>query len=199
MGEGLGGHITRGLTNQKVDLVVNAKNGGQFHQRQAFLDAVKGAADAQAYLVVLKAHAKISDGEFTYLRDNWYDEGPQGFWSWLQPIYPILKQGLVKAIEAAGQTLPMVTLWAPVGSQVEVVVHKSESQVSRIVLTPPTPFPATMNRTRRTDLWVVRRGSEHETRGRETFEAIVEDVDAVHKGVVTWQIKELWVPPPGPV
>jgi hypothetical protein len=188
MSEGVLGHISKGIIHQKVDALVNEKNtAGQFHKRGAFLAAVKTAATPQAYLTILRNQAGVTQLESIYLRDTWYEEGVEGFWPWLQPIYDILHRGLVKALEEAGQNLPLDSYWVPAGDQVEVVVARSAQQVTRIILTPPSP-PPTMNRPTKVPLWVVRRGSAQDAVGRETFGEIVETVDGT---VITAQVKEM--------
>ena len=200
MGEGMGGNIARGVANQKVDLLVNERDGaGRFHRRQAFLGEVRRVAetnDVHAYLTFLRDQAGVTQIESDYLRDRWYNEGPRGFWSWLQPVFPIIVRGLIKSLEAAGDDLPLVTYWAPIGTQVEVIVGKTPYQVTRIVVTPITTAPTTQ-RPHPTPLWVVRRGAVGET-PRETPEAVLEGVHGGDRDITTWQVKELWVPPPPP-
>lgn len=187
MGEGVSGHITKGIINRKVDLLVNEKNAaGQFHKRGAFLTAIKNAATSADYIGVLQAQAGVTLQEARYLRDTWYEEGPLGFWSWLQPIYPILARGLIRAIEEAGNDLPLETYWSPASDQVEVAIGRSAQQVTRFILTPGT-HPASMARTTELDLWLVKRGSAQEQTGRETYDGVVAAVDG---NVITWRVRD---------
>jgi hypothetical protein len=188
MGEGVSAHITKGVVNKKVDALLNEKAGGQFHRRAAFLTAVTNAATAQAYLTILRTQAGVLQEESDYMRDTWYEEGPDGLWPWLQPIYPILRRGLVRTIEVAQQAnLPVDTYWIASGDQVEVHVAQSAQQVTRVVMTPPTYAPM-KERTVKMNLWSVQHGSAQEVVGRATKDAVIVDVQP--GGVVTWQIKE---------
>jgi hypothetical protein len=49
----------------------------------------------------------------------------------LQPIYPVLLQGLIKALQEAGSTLPLDSYWMPVGGPqiLAVLTAKSAAQV----------------------------------------------------------------------
>lgn len=188
MGEGVSAHITKGVVNTKVDRLLNEKAAGQFHKRAAFLDAVRNAPNAQAYLTILRNLAGVTQAESDYMRDTWYDEGPDGLWPWLQPIYPILVTGLIKTIEIAQEAnLPVDTYWISTGYQVEVHVAKSPGQVTRFVMTPPTYAP-TRDRTQPVDIWSVQRGSTRDRKDRATKDAVI--VDAQTSGVVIWRIKE---------
>jgi hypothetical protein len=189
MGEGVYGRIVKGPIHQKVDAVINERNAaGQYHRRAQFLADVVAAATADDYLDLIMSQAGVTPEESTYLRTTWYNEGVSGLWPWLQPIYPILQRGLIKAIEVAQQApaLPIDSYWSPASTQVEVLVTRSPQQVTRLILTPATMAP-TRNRPHPAPLWVIRRGSAQTQVGDFTNDEIVE---AVHGNVITWQAKD---------
>jgi hypothetical protein len=122
------------------------------------------------------------------MRDTWYEEGPDGLWPWLQPIYPVLAAGLIKTIEIAQQAnLPVDTYWISAAYEVEVHVAQSPQQVTRVVMTPPT-YAATRNRTQLVNIWSVRRRGARARGARDTKDAVM--THARRNGVVIWQIKE---------
>jgi hypothetical protein len=177
MGEGVFGHITKGPVHQLVDKIVNSGT------RMDFLAKVKAAANPDDYITVLR-NAGLDAESADYLRTRWYNLGPTGQWAYLQPIYPILKAGLVKAIELVeAEGLKLDSYWSPAGTQVEVIVVKSAWQVTRIIMTPP-PFEPIKQRTKETDMWIVRRGSPGWKKDDKTKDEIVESVDG---DIITWR------------
>ena len=195
MGEGMFVHIAKGSVHKKVDATLNHKAGGAFDKRAGFLAALGNAATVQGYLTVLRnpqlMTPPLTQVESDYLRDTWYSQGPDGWWPWLQPIYAILRQGLIKAIEVAtAKNLPIDSYWLPVGNQVEVIVTAlpGAQQVTRLILTPPGLAP-TVARLNPIDIWSIRR-SLGRVVGNFTSEEVVESV-IVQDNVVTWQQKEV--------
>jgi hypothetical protein len=188
MSEGLGGHVTKGIIHLRLDNYLNTKK----EERNKFCDALRRAATHQDYLELLQSRAKVKLGEANYLRDTWYNESEQGLWHDLQPIYPILRQGLLTALDAAGPDLPLDSYWTPVGTQVEVIVTKSAQQVTRIIVTPPGPPPEQM-RTKLVHLWVVRRGWAEQAGMKKD-----QSIEAKEDGVLVCQMKE-WEPVAEPV
>ena len=104
-------------------------------------------------------------GEAGHLRDDWF-YGPNRMWPSVQPIEPIIRQGLIAAIEVAlaepntpragQQPLPIDAYWVchpghsshPAGPSqppddhpVEVTVSWSAQQVTFIIHTPDPPIP----------------------------------------------------------
>jgi len=183
MGEGIFGNIVKGPVHQLVDAVVNDPA-----RRAGFLAGVRSADTSDQYCTHLRTNG-LDPRHADYLRQWWYNQGPEGFWPWLQPIYPILKRGLIKAIEVAdvAPVLSLDSYWSPGGTQVQVFVTRSRYQVTRIILTPATPPPTTL-RTKEAPLWVVRRGSSSLKPGDVTGPARDEVVEAVDGTVITWRI-----------
>jgi hypothetical protein len=190
MGDGIKGHITKGPIHTKVDAALNRQDqpGGPFVRRAAFLAALLKAPAAADYLALVQAEAGVDQLEAKYLRDTWYNTG--GWWAWLQPIYPILQQGLIKTIQEAGDQLLIDSYWLPAANStgVEVVVARSARQVTRLILTPPGEGTV-MARHTLAPTWVVRsRTGSQEQPGLGTLDEVVESVTA---NVITWQRREL--------
>jgi hypothetical protein len=191
MGDGIVGHISKGPIHAKVDALVNHRDAkGQFDRRAAFLRALIDEADtSDAYRRILETQAGVTTGESSYLRDTWYGT-TGGFFPQLQPIYPVVRQGLIKALQEAGQHLALDSYWVAVAgdSVFETIVVKSAVQVTRLIVTPISPRTP---RTRNTPapMWVVKRKtSANEAPG---FGPDDERVESVEGDVVTWQRLEL--------
>jgi hypothetical protein len=88
-----------------------------------------------------------------YLHDTWYNpsdepkprqprfKGLNGFWPIAyHPTEPIIRQGLIAAIELATQrSLPLESYWINTGNSIETIVICNPQQVTRIIMTPPSP------------------------------------------------------------
>jgi hypothetical protein len=192
MGDGIVGHISKGPVHTKIDALVNQRDAkGQFDQRATFLDALINRANtSEDYLGILQSQAHVTPDEANYLRVRWYGTGKEGFFPQVQPIYPVVRQGLIKALQEAGQRLALDSYWVAVAgdSVFETIVVKSAVQVTRLVMTPISPrTPRT--RSNPAPMWVVkRRASANEVPG---FGPDDEQVESVQGDVVTWQRREL--------
>ncbi len=191
MGQGVLGHLSKGIVLTKLDALLNHTDAkGQFDKRAAFLAALKApeAGTPDAYRNILVAQAGVTPEESKYLGDTWYGTGPYGWWQALQPVYPIVRQGLIKAIEEAKDTLLVDSYWLPAASDgiLEVIVARSARQVTRIILTPSSPAP-TMLRHTDAPMWVVKRRTGNERPGDATNNEVVESVLG---DVVTWRERE---------
>lgn len=186
------GAISKGVIHAKVDAVVNHKDGaGKFDRRDAFLKALRQAAGPTDYGTLLETQAGALRAETTYLRDAFYTS-PNAWGGDGDAAYAILRLGLIKAIEEAGDTLLLDSYWlAAAGDKVvEAILCKSSTQVTRIFLTPPIPMTAENSRKRHTDapMWVITaQGTPKETEGFERNDAVVRGVQGK---VVTWQRRE---------
>jgi hypothetical protein len=192
MGDGIVGHVSKGPIHKKVDALVNHRDAnGRFDRRAAFLDALINQADtADAYLRILETQAAVTRPESDYLKDKWYNTVTGGFFPKVQPIYPVLRQGLIKALQEAGQDLVLDSYWVAAAddSVIETLIVKSAVQVTRIIMTPVSPRTP---RTRNTPapMWVVKpRRSPSEVPG---FGPDDEVVESVRGDIVTWQRREL--------
>ncbi len=191
MGEGVWGGIVKGPVHRVVDAYLNQKTAGQYDNRAKFLAAIKAATKAEDYITYLRTTVGVTTGDADYLRTWWYNEGLTGFWPWLQPIYPILQAGLIKAVDAATAAgLPLDSYWSSSGHQVEVFVTQSAYQVTRIIVTPWTPPPANM-RTKQADAWMVRRGLGTLRPGDPSDAKKSAVVETVTGSVVVWRVWDL--------
>jgi hypothetical protein len=192
MGEGLWGGIVKGPVHRVVDAFVNHKDAaGQYDNRAAFLAAVGAHATADDYLTYLGTTVKVPPRDTKYLSDWWYNQGKTGFWPYLQPIFPILQEGLIKAVEAAQAppAVPLDSYWISTGHQVEVAVTRSQYQVTRIIVTPGTPPPTNM-RVKQSDVWMVRRGLGL-NQGDPSDPKKGAVVEKVKGNVITWRVWDL--------
>jgi len=190
MGEGVWGGIVKGPVHRVVDAYLNHQTAGQYDHRDTFLAEVKAANTADDYVTYLRSIG-LTPWDADYLRTWWYNDGVTGFWPWLQPIYPILKAGLIKAVEAAIATrLPLDSYWSSSGHQVEVFVTQSPHQVTRIIVTPWTPPPANL-RTKQADAWMVRRGLASLKPGEPSDLKKSAVVETVTGSVVVWRVWDL--------
>ena len=193
MGDGIKGEITKGPVHLKVDAYVNHKNIlGQFDKRSAFLANLIALSTWQEYLTLLTRDVGLTRDEANYLRDTWYDDSPgnsQIQWRNLQPIFPALNRGLIKAVQEAGSTRLLDSYWMPVGGppMLAVAIAKSPVQVTRIIVTPPSRMAA-VARPHAAPMWAV---TKQETppvgAGHTTSDGIVEAVDG---DVLTWRRRE---------
>jgi len=185
---GLLGHISKGPVHRRVDAYANSQ------QRQSFLTALQSTRD---YLDILDRDAGLDPRSIQNLRRTWYSQDADGWWPWLQPIQPLIRQGLIETLELASRdpdtgatrNLPIDSYWLPVGDQVETIIAVSlQQQVIRLLLTPPPPGPpSTRQRTTPIPMWVVK-NSGPQTVGNQTPEEVVV---AVQGNIVTWRRKEL--------
>src|SRR5262245_24867882 len=197
MGDGIVGQISKGPVHTKVDDYVNHKNAaGQFDNRAGFLTKLIQAGTFQQYLQLLLNDVGLTQAEVNYLASRWYDPAsPKLMFQNLQPIYPVLRQGLIKALQEAGSNLLLDSYWMPVGapSLLAVTIAKSSVQVTRTILTPPSHMPA-QPRNLNVAMWAVT-PQEHPpvAVNHTTSDGIVK---AVNGNVVTWQRRELTRPQP---
>ena len=156
--------IAKGSVLRKVDNAVNAQNAkGVFSRREELLYVLKSIQPEERdrtadYLRFLTAHVPgISQAEREYLEAYYFScRGEPSLWHPLalsEPIEPIVRLGLIKAIEEAhAHNLPLDSYWeaADTDSVFETIVICSAHQVTRLIRTPhptaPTGHPdALMN------------------------------------------------------
>lgn len=192
MGDGIVGHIAKGPIHAKVDALVNHRDSsGKFDKRAAFLAALINQANTpEAYRQILETQAGVTPAESAYIRDTWYKQATQEYWPQLQPIYELLRRGLIKALQEAGQDLLLDSYWMaiPGNTIVETIIVKSAVQVTRTIVTPASP-PALTQRHTPAPMWVVKpRTNPNEVVG---FGPHDEFVEAVQGNIVTWRRREL--------
>jgi hypothetical protein len=174
---GMSAHISKGPVHRAVDWVVNHQNrDGEFDLRQRFLDDLGSNQDyldllKEALSVFLRAEGLPSQwadkrAEFltNYLAEYWYGS----WWPQHQPVMPLVRAGLIKAINVANLVkpqLPLESQWVAAGphdhpeSAFEVIVSRGDHQVTRLLLTPEPPMHADPRFLEElADIWVVKRG-----------------------------------------
>ena len=186
MGEGVLGHISKGIVLTKVDAVVNHTAAGRFDLRADLLADLKASNTPQDYREVLERVAKVTTSESNYLGAKWYEPG--GWWPNHEAAFGVVLRGLIKAIELAGADLPVDSYWLPVAPPgvIEVSICKSARQVTRIILTPPSE-PPVHDRPAQRDMWVVKSKLESDRTGLATKDEVVESVD---RDTVTWRVRD---------
>ncbi len=189
MGEGVRGHISKGIVLTKVDALVNQtpERGTEFDRRSAFLAELYQADTHEKYRAVLERLAGVTPAESQYLGATWYDPG--GWWPNPQAAFLVVRQGLIKAIELAGTYLLLDSYWLPTAPPgvIEVMVCRSARQVTRIILTPPSPAPIHRRPAER-DIWVIKPRTGQEQPRLETDDEVVESVDG---NTVTWRVRDM--------
>ena len=91
--------------------------------------------------------AGINTKESDYLRDHYFRQGAGTFWGEntpSKPIEPIVRLGLIKAIEEAhAHNLPLDSYWeaADTDSVFETIIICSAYQVTRLIRTPHPKAP----------------------------------------------------------
>jgi hypothetical protein len=192
MGDGIFGHVSKGPVHIKIDALANQRDAkGQFNQRAAFLSALINQANTpEDYLGILQTQAHVTKDQADYLGLRWYGTGKEGFFPQVQPIYPIIRQGLIKALQEAGQDLALDSYWVAVAGDAvfETIIVKSAVQVTRLVMTPISPQTPQTSRTMPAPMWVVKRKKGDEVPGSGPHDELVE---SIHGDVVTWQRREL--------
>ena len=174
---GMSAHISRGPVHRAVDWVVNHRNrDGEFDLRQRFLDDLESNRDYldllnEALRSFLRAEGlppqqadKRAEFLTSYLAQYWYGE----WWPQHQPVLPLVRLGLIKAIKVANKVkpqLPMESQWIAAGphdspiSPFEVIVARGDHQITRLLLTPETPMRAEQGLLEElSDVWIVKRG-----------------------------------------
>lgn len=172
MGEdGLNANIQKGPVQRVVDQVLNDREGNVFSKRAEVRSALEDTS--RYYCQILQEVFGMSESPFVaYLRRFWFPETanpastPGVWWEDHQPIEPIIRQSLLQAIELAHPDLPIDSYWMAVGSTAypshaspcEVLLTRNDKQVTRLILTPPTPIPQDeAHLTVDADIWVVKR------------------------------------------
>lgn len=177
---GMFGNIMKGPVHAKIDALVNDPD---VNKRQRFLADLKDWT--LDYVNIIQEHAGVTDAEALYLRNSWYNLDPAtGWWPEHQPIEPIVRQGLITAIEVAMQdpdtgvyrNLPLDSYWiSGRDDQLEVIVTWNSHQVTRLILTPMSPLPSTPNPLpAEAHIYVVKRNREAVPVGHRSREEVVE-------------------------
>jgi hypothetical protein len=123
--------------------------------------------------------------ESRYLRTKWFPDVPDlppqnptdldltkylaafegSWWQDRQPIVHVIRQGLIKALEEAGYDaaqkpnsawLPIDSYWICAGDSFEVIVTRSDVQVTRLLLTPSVPVHLPYRHSSLRNMWVIK-------------------------------------------
>ncbi len=148
---GMPGSVAQGPILLKVDAAANDPA-----KREAFLTDLK--TWTSDYVEVLKKHVSLTTGEVDYLQKSWFN--PNGLWPDLQPIESPHRQGLITAIEVATEDeaqLPIASYWVCVSTHFEIILTRTQQQVTRLII---TPFPPSLDGQRLSDqiapIWSIR-------------------------------------------
>jgi hypothetical protein len=199
-----GKHVSQGPIMRKIDIMAN-----DLSQRENFLAALRdpkqGYVDILAYFGPLTPGAELTPYELKALREYWFDphwEDPKSecWWKDHQPIEPIIRQGLIKAIEVASEdpdskqkrNLLIDSHWVCIGDQFEVTVTCSGDHVTRINLTPLIREYSPPKNPQKVPSWVIKRDRSYRAKGNETLLDIVDELGPEDKRgrVVTFRHKD---------
>ncbi len=173
-------NISQGPGTKAVDNALNYQEDGRYVRRPAIRAAL--ANPANKYVDLLRSVFNVPELNVRYVSRYWYPEdymAPQAWWKDKQPVEPIFRQSLIEAIDLAGD-LPIDSYWMPIGQRnvdrdyvpqgiyrpdeypFEVILTKSETQLTRLIVTPPVPRPrdAEERFTELSDIWVVKQRRE---------------------------------------
>ncbi len=118
---------------------------------------------------ICRARRIARQEEFRHLELDWF-RGAAPWWQRHQPIEPVIHDGYIEALKAAGVTeekrkdpyLPVVTYWICAGnaasSPFEIGVTRSHQQVTVLLMTPPPhphDLPSPMNFDE--DMWLIKK------------------------------------------
>ncbi|ETW93008.1 MAG: hypothetical protein ETSY1_41125 [Candidatus Entotheonella factor] len=168
-------NISKGAGHVAIDGELNYQENGEYVRRPAIRAAL--ANPANGYIDLLRSVFKVPEAIIRYVARYWYPEditAPQVWWKDKQPVEPLFRQSLIEAIDLAGN-LPVDSYWMPIGHRnvdrdyvpegiyrtdeypFEVVLTKSEYQLTRLIVTPPIPTPRDTERfTEPSNIWVVK-------------------------------------------
>jgi hypothetical protein len=170
--------MTKGIVHKKIEALVNDNLKG----RQQFLEALNDWK--QDYVQILTQYVGLTESEARFLRTNWYNT--QGWWQSLQPVEPVVRQSLIKALELATERNVSIDCYHMVCCEdtLHVILACSKQQVTRLLVTPPMPTAA--QAATKEAIWTVKRSSGTERLGEDTPAGVVEFLDVEHQ-VVTIQ------------
>ncbi len=188
--EGIPSNFSKGPVHQAVDAQLNYKDeNGNYAKRSEILNLLSN--EDNNYIDLLKTVFQVPTGAADYVAEHWFNPNPdarQTWWKEKQPLEPIIRRGLICAIEMA-EDLPIESCWIPIGNRevhpnnyewgvfrtdeypFEVILVRGDYQLSRIIVTPPSPRPMRLEMyTQPTDVWVVKSRYDLRPAGRtQTF------------------------------
>ncbi|ETW99909.1 MAG: hypothetical protein ETSY1_13285 [Candidatus Entotheonella factor] len=170
------GNISKGPGHIAIDGQLNYQENGDYVRRPAIRAAL--ANPDNRYVDLLRSVFRVPEAVVRYVEYHWYYHditAPQVWWKDKQPVEPLFRQSLIEAIDLAGD-LPIDTYWMPIGHRnvdrdyvplgiyrpdeypFEVIMMKSETQLTRLIVTPPIPAPRSAEDrfTEPSNIWVVK-------------------------------------------
>ena len=191
------GPISQGTVMRKINATAN-----DAAKRGPFLADLKD--QHLTFVQVLLNHVGLKPPEANYLLTYWFNPNiadPRIFWPDKQPIEPIVRQGLIDAIELATDKsatelkyLPTDYYWICIGDQFAAYIVKSTAQVTHFILSPHPPPGSTSAATVDANIWAVEDDSDSETPGQPAPGMTVESVHpytvGVQVSVVTSRLKQ---------
>ncbi len=170
------GNISKGPGHIAIDGQLNYREDGEYVRRPAVRAAL--ANPENRYVDLLRSVFHVPEAIVHYVEYHWYYHdimAPQMWWKDKQPVEPLFRQSLIEAIDLAGD-LPINTNWMPIGHRnvdrayvplgiyrpdeypFEVIMMKSATQLTRLILTPPIPVSrqGEGHYTEPSKMWVVK-------------------------------------------
>lgn len=198
---GIPANISKGPGHVAIDVALNYQEDGQYLRRPAIRAALTNSENS--YIDPLRSVFHVPEFIIRYVALHWYNpdiNAPEVWWKDKQPIEPMFRQSLIEAIDLAGD-LPIDSYWMPIGSRnvdwrnvprgiyrpdeypFEIIMAKSDRQLTRIIVTPPAPVPynAEERYTEPADIWVVKSKRDIQPLGDTRFE----------DGIAVTRLKEL--------
>ncbi len=171
------GNISKGPGHIAIDGELNYQENSQYVRRPAIRAALANAGNS--YVDLLRSVFHVPEAVVRYVEYHWYYHNitaPQVWWKDKQPVEPLFRKSLIEAIDLADDDLPIDSYWMPIGHRnvdrayvpfgtyrpdeypFEVIMMKGETQLTRLVLTPPIPAPrgAEERFTKPSSIWVVK-------------------------------------------
>ncbi len=172
-------NINKGPGHVAIDEQLNHQEGGRYVRRTAIREALSNPQNQ--YVDLLRSVFRVPEDIIRYTAKYWYPEdimAPHVWWKDKQPVEPLFRQSLIEAIDLAGD-LPIDSYWMPIGQRnvdrdyvpqgiyrpdeypFEVILTKSNYQLTRLIVTPPVPRPRDTERfTEPSNIWVVKQRRE---------------------------------------
>ena len=173
---GISSNVSKGPGHIAIDAQLNYQEHGQYVRRPDIRAAL--ANPDNKYVDLMRSLFHVPEPVVRYVAYHWIPDDitqPHVWWRDKQPIEPLLRNSTIEAIDLAGD-LPIDTYWMPIGSRnvdrryvpdgiynpadypFEVIMTKSEHQLTRVFLTPPIPTNpnAREQYTEPSDIWVMR-------------------------------------------
>ena len=189
--------VTKGSISAKADAMANYPN---LQERMAFLKALEESQMNYADILIEQSKKMlhlgvVTDDEANLLRSKWFNSNGKGWWKdnpAQGALEWILRQSLIQAMKVAQEgreknPLLVDSYWICGVAHLEVIVTRSNNQVTRIMLTPGIRedlpiIPDDLDE----DIWVIRPNQE-----RNDAERFVEQPIEVNKhGVQTVRLRK---------